>query len=99
MHRLRTLLQLWLALAGTWIRPCIPAGLRRFLAEQRMAQARRKAKRRSRTGGRYDQILADVVRELKNSRKSPRRRAGTVVCANRRGPRPSPYFDDACYER
>jgi hypothetical protein len=90
MHRLRTVLPLWLALAGMWIRRCIPGGLGCFLAKQRKAKARRKATRRSSTRGRYDQILADVVRELKNHRKNPRRRAGTVVRANRRGLRSSP---------
>jgi hypothetical protein len=86
MHRLRTILPPWLALAGIWSRRCIPGGLRYFLAKQRKAKARRKATRRSSTRGRYDQILVDVVRELKNRRKNPRRRAGTVVRANRRGP-------------
>jgi hypothetical protein len=99
MHRLRTLLPLCLAVAGTWIRPCIPAGLKRFVAKQRKATARRKATRPGSTRGRYDQILADVVRELQNSPKNPRRRAGRVVCANRRAPRPYPYLDETCCER
>lgn len=86
MHRLRTLLPLWLALAGTWIRPCIPGGLRRFLAKQRKANAHRKATRYGSTRGRYDQMLADVVRELKNSRENPRRRAGTIIRANEGDP-------------
>jgi hypothetical protein len=99
MHRLRTLVTLWLALAGAWIRPFIPGGLRRFLAKQRNSSARRKATRYNSTRGRYDQMLADVVRELKNSQRNPRRRVGPVVCANRRGRRSSSYFDEACYER
>lgn len=82
MHCLRTLLPLWLALAGTWIRPCIPGGLKRFLAKQRKANARRKATRYNSTRGRYDQMLGDVVRELKNSRENPRQSAGTISCAN-----------------
>ena len=88
MHRLRTLLPLWLALAGTWTRPCIPGGLKRFLANQRKANARRKATRYNSTRGRYDQMLGDVVRELKNSWKNPRRRAGTITCANEGDPIP-----------
>ena len=99
MHRLRTLVTLWLALAGTWIQPFIPGGLRRFLAKQRKASARRKATRYNSTRGRYDQMLADVVRELKNSQKNPRGRVGPVACADRRGRRSSSYFDEACYER
>ena len=77
----------------------IPAGLKRFLANQRKAMARRKATRPGSMRGRYDQILADVVRELQNSPKNPRRRAGRVVCANRRAPRPYPYLDETCCER
>jgi hypothetical protein len=79
MHRLRTLLPLCLAFAGTWIRPCIPVGLSRFLARQRKAKARLKATRPGSTCGRYDQILAEAVRELKNSRKDPRRRAESAL--------------------
>jgi hypothetical protein len=33
MHRLRTLLPLWLALAGTWVRPCIARGQSSALLE------------------------------------------------------------------
>jgi len=99
MHRLRTLLPVCLALAGTWIRPRIPAGLKRFVANRRKVTARRKATRPGSTRGRYDQILADVVRELKNSRTNPRRRSGKVVCSNRRAPRPFPCLDETCCER
>ncbi len=87
MHRLRMFLPLSLAVTGTWIRRRIPGGLRCFLANQRKAKARRKATRRSSKRGRYDQILADVVRELKNSRENPKRHEGAV------------FFDEACYER
>src|ERR1700758_1172020 len=66
----------------------IPAGLKRFLANQRKAMARRKATRPGSMRGRYDQILADVVLELKNSRTNPGRRAGKVVCPNRRASLP-----------
>jgi hypothetical protein len=83
MHRLRTLLPVCLALAGTWIRPRIPAGWKRLVANQRKATAHRKAKRPGGTRGRYDQILAEVVRELKNRRTNPRHRSGKVVCSNR----------------
>src|SRR5690349_20401256 len=99
MHRLRTLLPACLGLAGTWIRPRIPAGWKRFVANQRKAMARRKATRPGSTRGRYDQILADVVLELKSSRTNPGRRAGKVVCSNRRVRGPFPSLDGTCCER
>jgi hypothetical protein len=98
MHRLRTLLPVWLALAGTWIRPRVPAGWKRFVTNQRKATARRKATRPGSTRGRYDQKLAEVVLELKNSRTNPRRRSGKVVCSNRRVPSSFPHLDETCCE-